>query len=129
MEWNEDGKPKVVRIFEKSMNQWRMIGENLGLDNSVLESIAVDSRDNRERVTKVLGKWQENAVGLPHGDKYPKTWGGLINLLNDSDHAELAREVHKALLQQKQPGEQHFIISTCKKYIIHSIWLCRALSS
>ena len=101
MEWTEDGQVKVVKIYNESKNMWRQIGENLGIDGSDLQGLEECALD--VRVRKVLGKWQENACGLPHSEKYPKTWRGLINLLKHSDLEELAKKVHKALLQQKQP--------------------------
>ena len=115
MEWIEDGQEKVVRIYNESKNMWRQIGENLGINDADLNGFEELVLDNRVR--KVLGKWQENACGLPHSDKYPKTWRGLLKLLKDSDLKELAENVHKALLQQEQP-RKHYNIHKPHEYLL-----------
>ena len=49
----------------------------------------------------MFGRWLENASGMLHADKYPKSWDGLIRLLNDSELAELANKVTKAINSQE----------------------------
>lgn len=100
MEWIENGEEKKVRIYDESSHKWHQIGETLGFDNGVLEGIGQDGHNVRDRVTKVLGIWYENACGLPHSDQYPMTWRGMINILNKSGLKELAKKVHTALLHQ-----------------------------
>ena len=104
MEYTVNGKEKVVKIFDSSAHMWRQIGENLGIEAGILTSIGRDGYNDRDRVTRVLSKWQENASSLPHSDQYPLTWKGLITLLQRSDLAKLAKDVHTALLQQKPSG-------------------------
>ena len=106
MEWIEDGKTKVVQIYDDSSHMWHKIGETVGINNGVLDGIGQDGYNVRDKVVKVLGKWQENACELPHADQYPLTWRGLINLLKKSDLPELAKKVHKALIQQKRPRKK-----------------------
>ena len=109
MSWTENSRKQVVRIYDESSHKWHEIGENLGIDNGILVGIGRDGRDERDRVVKVLGKWYENACGLPHGDQYPRTWGGLLKLLDDSGLGQLAKKVQKALLQQKKPSKNRII--------------------
>ena len=104
MDYTANGKTQVVKIYDSSAHMWRRIGENLGIEAGILTSIGRDGYDDRDRVTRVLSKWLENASNLPHSDLYPLTWKGLINLLQRSDLAKLAKDVHTALLQQKQSG-------------------------
>ena len=104
MEYTANGKPQIVKIFDSSAHMWRRIGENLGIETGILTSIGRDGYDDRERVTRVLSKWQENASNLRNSAHYPLTWKGLINLLQRSDLAKLAKDVHTALLQQKHSG-------------------------
>ena len=105
MEYVENGTKKEVRIYDESAHMWRRIGENLGIEGGVLTSIKRDGHDDRERVVKVLGKWYENANGLPHADEYPMTWKGLINLLKNSNLNRLAEKVRKALTPHKRSGK------------------------
>ena len=101
MEWIENGKKQVVSIYDEGSHKWHEIGQTLGLSEGVLDGIKQDSHSARDRLSKVLESWCENACGLSRPDHYPKSWIGLINLLNDSGLGELAIRVRKALLQQK----------------------------
>lgn len=106
LSWTENGKKQVIRIYDEASYKWHEIGENLGIDPGILVGIGRDGRDERDRVIKVLGKWYENACGLPYYDQYPRTWGGLLQLLYDSGLGVLTEKVQKALLQQKKPSKQ-----------------------
>ena len=97
MEWNEKGEMKKVRIYTEAAHKWMEIGQNLGLENGVLEGFDRDGHNNYERVTKVLGEWMSNASNLPRCNQYPRTWSGLIQLLDVSGLGDLAGRVSKAL--------------------------------
>ena len=102
MVWIDNGKEKVLSIYDESQHKWREIGRILGLKKGELDGIGQDGHSARDKVSRVLGEWEEKASSLPHADRYPKSWGGLIKLLNDSGLPELAKDVHKALLQQNK---------------------------
>ena len=97
MEWNESGKIRKVQIYTEAAHRWMEIGQNLGLISGVLESIKRDNHTDRDQLTTVLGEWMNNASKLPNSRRYPKIWSGLIQLLVDSDLADLADRVYKAL--------------------------------
>ena len=97
MEWQEGAERKMVRVYDESAHQWHKIGEQLGLEHGQLLSIQRDYHDDRQRVTRVLGEWCENASNLRSHRLYPKTWSGLIALLNNSDLGTVAMKVHNAL--------------------------------
>ena len=101
IEWKEGGDTKIVRIYNESAHQWQKIGEQLGLEHGQLASIRRNYHEDYERVTEVLGKWCENAKNLGNSRLYPKTWSGLIALLNDSDLGTVASKVHTALSASK----------------------------
>ena len=105
MEYVENRAKKVVKIYDESAYMWHQIGENLGIEGGVLTTIKRDGHDDRDRVVKVLGKWYDNANGLPHADEYPMTWKGLIKLLKNSDLNGLAEKVQKALTPHKRSGK------------------------
>ena len=45
----------------------------------------------------VFGRWLQNTSGMKHPEIFPKSWEGLINLPNESERAELAKTVKKAI--------------------------------
>jgi hypothetical protein len=45
----------------------------------------------------MLGRWFEDARSLLNAGRYPKSWQGLINLLEDAELGEVAEELKKAL--------------------------------
>ena len=78
-----------------------MIARNLGLEDEepgcINEIAKRRSNSNIECVREVFGKWIENAVGLPNTDQFPKSWDGLLNLLNASELGEVAKELRTAI--------------------------------
>ena len=90
-----------MQIYLESAHQWQKIGEQLGLEHGQLLSIRKNYMDDYERVTAVLGKWCDNANNLGNGRIYPKTWTGLITLLNHSDLGIVASKVQSALSASK----------------------------
>ena len=45
----------------------------------------------------MLGQWFENAKNLSNASRYPKSWQGLINLLEDAGLGEVAEDLKRAL--------------------------------
>ena len=97
IEWREGVETKMVKVYDEAAYQWQKIGEQLGLEHGQLVSIRRDCHDDRERVTMVLGIWYDNANNLSNSRIYPKTWSGLIALLNSSDLGTLADKLYTAL--------------------------------
>ena len=80
-------------LTEKIANKWRTIGVLLNLTYSKLQSLADKYRqEQKECCQTVLGLW----LGNPPPD-YPATWQGLIDLLEDSQLAEVATELRTVL--------------------------------
>ena len=48
-------------------------------------------------LTDVFGHWEQNAAHLSKPDKYPATWRGVYNLLNDCSYEQLAKKLKAAL--------------------------------
>ena len=57
----------------------------------------------------VFGQWLQNANGMKNAEMYPKSWKGLINLLIESDLADLANKVYNAIRspQNEAKGNLH----------------------
>ena len=94
---DENGVKRELRIYSKIAHKWRQIATRLGFELGEIESVEENHHRNSARITAVLRQWFENAVNLPNSRRYPKSWQGLINLLEDTELGEVAGELKKAL--------------------------------
>ena len=95
---DENGVKRELRIYSKIAHKWRQIATRLGFELGEIESIRKNYPfDDNDRVTAVLRWWFDNARNLPNASRYPKSWQGLINLLEDAELGEVAEELKKAL--------------------------------
>ena len=69
----------------------------LGLESGEIESIERNYRVDLDRVIEVLKQWLDNAINMPNARKYPKSWTGLCQLLDDGELGEVAKELRTAL--------------------------------
>ena len=98
LKWeDESGVRRELKIYSKIAHRWRQIATRLGFELGEIESIEEDHRRNHSCVTAVLRQWFDNAKNLPNASRYPKSWLGLINLLEDAELGEVAEELHTAL--------------------------------
>ena len=98
IEWKDgSGIKRKVKIYSSIGCKWKKIARRLRIEEGVIESIENDHRKTEDRTEDVLGKWLNNACGLPNSEMYPKTWQGLINLLQHAERGELAKKLHRAL--------------------------------
>ena len=80
-------------------HKWSEIATHLGFDLGQIDSIRKDYPfEDRDRVTAVLRQWFDNAKNLPNACMYPKSWPGLIKLLEDAELSKVANELRTALL-------------------------------
>ena len=99
---DENGVKRELRIYSKIAHRWREIATRLGFELGEIESIRKNYPFNdNDRVTTILGRWFENARSLSNAGRYPKSWQGLINLLEDAELSEVAEEIYKALSSPK----------------------------
>ena len=79
--------------MENIQYKWRIIGELIGLSFPKLESLAMEHHDKPEHCCRsVLGCWLENPPL-----RYPTTWQGLTELLEDSQLGEIVSQLRTAL--------------------------------
>ena len=98
IKWEDkNGVKRELRIYSRVAHRWRQIATRLGFKLGEIESIDAHYRTNYCRVTIVLDLWFENVRSLPNAGRYPKSWQGLINLLEDAELGEVAEELKKAL--------------------------------
>ena len=97
LHWESGSESGKVGIYQDAQHKWDRIAGVLGLEPGEVESIRRNKYDDHDRVTAVFHRWLDNANKLPNCSRYPKTWSGLIRLLNDSGLGELASRLKKAL--------------------------------
>ena len=100
LKWeDENGVIRELKIYSKIAHRWRQIATQLGFELGEIDSIEENHHRNHSRVTAVLSQWFDNAVNLPNASQYPKSWLGLINLLEDAELGEVAEELRTALTE------------------------------
>ena len=93
------GRP--FKLLPKIGDNWRDIGELLGIEDSVLKQWSKLDADDRLR--KIFGKWRDNAMNLEGDSKrYSYTWQGLYNLLEDAEYEEVAKSYFEFLEKMKK---------------------------
>ena len=100
LEWIDPvtGERKCTRVYKKASSKWKSIAGCLGMELDDIDRIGHDHPfSDEDRVTSVFGEWFRNASKLENGKMYPKTWSGLIRLLEKSDLSELSTDVKSAL--------------------------------
>ena len=88
---------KQLKLYLKISHKWELIATRLGFELGNIDSIRRNSLDDHDRVCVVLREWFDNAKNMPNARMYPKSWQGLINLLEDAELGEVATELHTAL--------------------------------
>ena len=100
---------KHLRLYSKISHKWELIATQLGFEPGNIDSIRRNHRDDRDRVSAVLRQWFDNAKNLPNARKYPKSWQGLINLLEDAELGEVATELHAALSSSQSSVRENLL--------------------
>ena len=102
LKWeDENGVKRELRVYSKIAHRWRQIATRLGFGLGEIESVEENHHRNDSRITAVLSRWFENARSLSNASRYPKSWQGLINLLEDAELGEVAEEMKKVLSSSK----------------------------
>ena len=93
IKWTEGSETKRFFLTDKIADKWRRLGRLLSIEGSQLEGFARQyQNDINECCQTVLTKWQENPP-----PKYPATWGGLVELLEDCRLPEVVKELKEIL--------------------------------
>ena len=132
---------RELRIYSKIAHRWKQIATLLGFELGEIESVEENHHRNYSRITAVLRRWFKNARSLPNASRYPKSWQGLIYLLEDAELSEEAEEMKRALSSPKNSVRGNFywlvtvlrlimliIIYTQQQYMcymFHYVCVCR----
>ena len=98
IKWKDhNGVINNLRIYSKIAHMWRQIANLLGFEPGEIKTVENNYHGDDSRITTVFRRWFENANNLPNASCYPKSWQGLINLLNDAELGKVAEELQQAL--------------------------------
>ena len=101
MKWkDENGVEKKLRIYSEIAHKWKQIARLIGLKPGQISAIEQDHRETASCVAAVFQRWFEYAGQLPNARDYPKSWQGLISLLDDVQLDEVVKVLKKALASQ-----------------------------
>ena len=118
IEWeDENGVERELRIYSKIAHKWRQIAARLGFIVEENVSINTDCRNNYWRIMIVFGQWFENTKNLPNASRYPKSWQGLINLLEDTELSEVAGELKRVLNSPKNSVREYYYRNMPSQYV------------
>lgn len=102
IEWEDaNGARRELKVYKRIAHKWKSLGILLGLEPGEIESIERNCRVDLDRVNKVLKQWIDNATNLPNARKYPKSWKGLCQLLDDAELGEVAKELRTAVSPER----------------------------
>ena len=75
----------------------------IGLSKAEIGNIAAPGMGHEmiDCMRDVFGKWMENCDALPKHKRYPLTWGGLCNILQDADSDTQVKRLKEALAVEK----------------------------
>ena len=84
-------------LVDAVSSAWFTIGEKLGIQKEVLNSIEVTRDTNKQRLGQVWKMWLEESDLIANNMKYPSSWRGLRRLLADSGEGNIAKEFFEYL--------------------------------
>jgi hypothetical protein len=87
---NERGEETKFRLKQSIMHRWRDVGD-LVVPRQLLE-VWANEKDAKTRCTAVLSHWLDHPPR-----RYPATWEGLYELLDDSELGQVAVELKQAV--------------------------------
>lgn len=107
---DENGAPQEIRVFSKVAHKWSLMASTLGFSPGEIDSIRRSHpNSDYDCVTTMLGQWFDDAVSLPYAQIYPKSWQGLIKLMEDSQVGEVAKELNTVLCSRRNSVKGNLI--------------------
>ena len=92
---DSNGQLKEFHLLEKVQGKWKDIGTLMRIENATLNKFAHRHQsDLKEQCRDVFQMWLE---GGSRSERYPVTWSGLLEVLEDVQLKEISRELEKAL--------------------------------
>jgi hypothetical protein len=120
LKWKDkQGRQHRFRLINKVASKWRDFGLRFGQEESELEGFEEQYHWNTKRCwQKVMGEWLNDAGT----DDYPATWGGLVQVLEDVELCEIARELVEVLGSEiDSPPVQEFATTSVPIELVATI--------
>lgn len=93
IKWTEDGKPQRMKLLEKISRKWKDIGYILGQQEVDINRYEKKTwYDTFECSREVFNHWFAD-----DSSKYPKTWEGVCELLEDAGYKQVQIQLVEAL--------------------------------
>ena len=94
LKYREGGQVKRLKLVDTILNEWRDVGQILGIAQPKLDAWWTQTNNDPKRCCdNVMAHWLQNPP-----DEYPLTWRGLIDLLEDVDKfGALVQDLETAL--------------------------------
>ena len=96
-----------LKLYSRVSHKWELIATRLGFEPGNIDSLRRNNHDDYERVIAVFHRWFDDAKNLPNARKYPLSWQGLINLLEEAELGEVAKKLHAALSSPQSSVRQN----------------------
>ena len=91
----KNGEKQRLNVIKRASHKWKMIAPLLSKDANIIEKVAEKNRDNQDDCLRVV--FVEHFLSNKP-DKYTNDWNGLIELMEDVDEGDLAKEIREAVL-------------------------------
>lgn len=102
LKWRDGGEVRRLKLVDTILNDWRTIGNILGISQSKLDAWWTQTNHDPKRCCdKVLAHWLQNPP-----EEYSPTWRGQIDLLKDAEFSTLVQELKKAIVNKVYSGSE-----------------------
>ena len=89
---NQHGKVERFRIVSEIFSKWQEIGILVGISHQQLEAWEREKRESKACCIAVLNHWLRYTSG-----KYPASWDGLCEILEDCELGQVAERLRVAV--------------------------------
>lgn len=90
------GEREMIEIIRQLAPSWKKVAMFIGLNRGIIMDFERDGIANEGRcLMNVIEMWKYNLSN--HRARYPVTWKGMYDLLEDSQHRRLARNLENAI--------------------------------
>ncbi len=99
LKWTDSDHNNIhrIQIISQLSPKWSDISDLLGFSTARIQQIRQDNSGVQERCKEVMRLWLDSEEGAY---RYPTTWEGLIELLEDIELSILASDIRKVVCQR-----------------------------
>ncbi len=97
LKWTDsNNKKQRIQIISEFSPKWIDISDLLGFSTARIQQIRQDNSRVQDRCKEVMRLWLDSEEGAY---RYPTTWEGFIELLEDIELSSLASEIQDVVCQ------------------------------